>query len=118
MGPHSMLGRDPEALAGATVDRSVVRRVWVFARPYRWMLAGFLATIVAASIVAVLPPLLFRRLLDQAIPERDMGAVNVLALGAVGLAIGDAALGVIQRWWSARIGEGVIYDLRVALFRH
>ena len=113
-----MLGRDPEALAGATVDRSVVRRVWAFARPYRWMLAGFLATIVAASVVAVLPPLLFRRLLDQAIPERDMGAVNVLALGAVGLAIGEAVLGVIQRWWSARIGEGVIYDLRVALFRH
>ena len=118
MGPHSMLGRDPEAVAGATVDRRVVGRVWLFARPYRWMLAAFLGTIVVASVVAVLPPLLFRNLLDHAIPRRDMGSVNFLALGAVGLAVGDAALGVLQRWWSARIGEGVIYDLRVALFRH
>jgi ATP-binding cassette subfamily B protein len=113
-----MLGRDPEFVAGATVDRSVVGRVWRFARPYRWMLAAFLGTIVAASIVMVLPPLLFRQLLDDAIPNRDMGAVNGLAIAAVGLALGDAALGVAQRWWSARIGEGVIFDLRVALFDH
>jgi ATP-binding cassette subfamily B protein len=117
-GPHGLWGRDPDFVAGATVDRRVLRRVAAFARPYRWMLAGFLATIVFASLVEVAPPLLFRRLLDHAIPEEDMGAVNFLAIAAVGLALGDAALGVVQRWWSARIGEGVIYDLRVALFDH
>jgi ATP-binding cassette subfamily B protein len=113
-----MLGRDPEFVAGKTVDRDVVRRVWRFARPYRWMLLAFLGTIVFASLVEVTPPLLFKRLLDQAVPERDMGLINMLAIAAVALALGDAILGVAQRWWSARIGEGVIFDLRVALFDH
>ena len=113
-----MLGRDPEFVAGKTVDRDVVRRVWRFARPYRWMLLAFLGTIVAASLVEVAPPLLFKRLLDQAVPNRDMDLINKLAIGAVALALGDAVLGVAQRWWSARIGEGVIFDLRVALFDH
>jgi ATP-binding cassette subfamily B protein len=113
-----MLGRDPEFVAGKTVDRDVVRRVWRFARPYRWMLLMFLGTIVIASLVEVTPPLLFKRLLDQAVPERDMGLINKLAIFAVALALGDAILGVAQRWWSARIGEGVIFDLRVALFDH
>jgi ATP-binding cassette subfamily B protein len=113
-----MLGHDPEGVAGKELDRSVVKRVWEFARPYRWMLAAFLGTIVAASVVQVLPPLLFKRLLDHAIRLGDMSSVNRLALAAVALALADAALGVAQRWWSARIGEGVIYDLRVALFDH
>src|SRR5687767_2788800 len=118
MGPHSMLGHDPANIAGKTVDRGVVKRVWQFARPYRWMLLLFLGSIIAAAIVEVTPPLLFRRLLDDAIPAGDLGAVNVLAIAAVALAFGDAVLGVAQRWWSARIGEGVIFDLRVALFDH
>jgi ATP-binding cassette, subfamily B, bacterial len=129
MGPHHMLGSDPANIAGKTVDRDVVRRVWRFARPYRWMLAAFLGTIVAASLVEVAPPLLFRRLIDllnangdaivaKAFPSDAWRTINVLAVGAVALAIGDALLGVAQRWWSARIGEGVIYDLRVALFDH
>ena len=113
-----MLGRDPEFVAGKTVDRDVVRRVWRFARPYRWMLLAFLGTIVAASLVEVTPPLLFKRLLDQAVPDRNMDLINKLAIAAVALALGDAILGVAQRWWSARIGEGVIFDLRVALFDH
>ena len=113
-----MLGRDPEFVAGKTVDRDVVRRVWRFARPYRWMLIAFLGTIVAASLVEVTPPLLFKRLLDQAVPDRNMDLINKLAIAAVALALGDAILGVAQRWWSARIGEGVIFDLRVALFDH
>jgi ATP-binding cassette subfamily B protein len=118
MGPHGLMGRDPEFVAGKTVDRKVVRRVWRFARPYRWMLLLFLVTIVAASVVEVMPPLLFKRLIDHAVPTRDMGSINMLAIAAVALALGDAVLGVAQRWWSARIGEGVIFDLRVALFDH
>jgi ATP-binding cassette subfamily B protein len=124
-----MLGRDPEFVAGKTVDRDVVKRVWRFARPYRWMLLLFLGTIVITALVEVAPPLLFRRLIDllvtnkdaidaKAFPGDSLRTIDVLALAALGLALADAVLGVAQRWWSARIGEGVIFDLRVALFDH
>jgi ATP-binding cassette subfamily B protein len=123
------LGRDPEFVAGKTVDRDVVKRVWRFARPYRWMLLLFLGTIVVTALVEVAPPLLFRRLIDILVSNKDaidqrsfpgdsLRTIDVLAMAALGLALADAVLGVAQRWWSARIGEGVIFDLRVALFDH
>ena len=59
-----MLGRDPEMVAGKTVDRAVLARVWRFARPYRWMLASSSPRSCCASLVEILPPLLFRRIID------------------------------------------------------
>src|SRR5215210_5399798 len=64
-GWHGALWRDPDMLTGATVDRSIMRRVWTFARPYRAMIAGLLATIVVGSIVGILPPLVFRAIIDD-----------------------------------------------------
>src|SRR5947209_5358933 len=113
---HSaMRGRDH--LKGKSLDRGVVRRVWAFARPYRRMILGFLATIVASSLIGIIPPLIFRRIINV-IPHKDFGAIDVLAVIAVGLALFDAGLSVVQRWWSSRIGEGLIFDLRTALFDH
>jgi len=106
-------------LTGATVDRGVLRRVWGFARPYRLLLALLMAAIVLDSIVATLPPLVFRSIIDHhALPRRDLPGLNRLALLALGLAIADAGLTVAQRWWMARIGEGLIYDLRTSLYDH
>ena len=114
-----MLGADPSETAGRTLSVAVVRRVWAFARPYRAMLAGFLATIVLAAVLALVPPLLFKAIIDDALtPPADRGHLNLLAALVVAAAIGEAALGLGERWWSARIGEGVIYQLRVALFDH
>ena len=62
------------------------------------------------------PPLLFRAILDTAIPDSDKGLITVLASVLVLAALGDALLAIVQRWYSSRIGEGLIYDLRVALF--
>ncbi len=118
MGPHHALGSDPEAIAGASVDRRVVRRMWRFARPYRGPLVGFLVTIVVAALLALVPPFLFRSIIDTAIPEKDRRMVWVLAAFTVAAALGDAVLSVVQRWWSSRIGEGLIYDLRSALYDH
>jgi ATP-binding cassette, subfamily B, bacterial len=118
MGAHPMLGADPSQLAGASVDRSLVWRVWRFARPYRWMLLGYLGIIVATALVQLVPPLLFRSIIDSAIPDGDRGYLNLLAGLAVLAAFGGAALAVADRYVSSRIGEGVIYDLRVALFAH
>jgi ATP-binding cassette, subfamily B, bacterial len=109
--------RDPEVLA-KRIDRSLVRRVLRLARPYRAQLVGFLMTAVAASVATVIPPLLFRSLLDTAVPNKDRGLVTWLALAAVGLALANALMSLWQRWFSARIGEGLIYDMRAALFDH
>ncbi|MGH9226351.1 MAG: ABC transporter ATP-binding protein [Acidimicrobiales bacterium] len=116
---HHLWNRDPEFIAGATLDRLVLRRVWSFARPYRWMLAGYIATILASAVVTIMPPLVFRAIIDHhAIPRSDLGGLNRLAVLAVGLALTDLVLNLAQRWWTARIGEGLIFDLRSALYEH
>jgi len=113
------MSRDPELVAGKSIDRPVLRRVWAFARPYRLMLAAFLGTILVAAVVGALPPLVFRSIIDHhAIPRRDLGGLNRLALLALGLAFADAVFGVVQRWLAARIAEGLIFDLRSALYDH
>jgi ATP-binding cassette subfamily B protein len=110
--------RDPDAVRGRKVERALLRRVLGLTGPYRWPLAGFVATVLAGAVVGVIPALLFRRLLDVAVPRGDDQMVTVLALAAVGVALATAALNLAQRWFSATIGEGLIYDLRVALFDH
>ncbi len=111
-----MLGHDPESVAGAKVDTQILKRAWTFARPYRGMIAGFLLTIVLDAVLVLAPPLLLRQMLDDAIPSGNRTQVWVLAGFIVLAALGDALLSVAQRWWSARIGEGLIYELRSALF--
>jgi ATP-binding cassette subfamily B protein len=100
------------------IDRTVVRRVFGYVRPYRGALIGFLLTVVAGAFTVALPPLLLKTLLDTAVPNENRVLVGWLALGAVGFALANAALSLVQRWYSARIGEGLIYDLRVQLFDH
>src|SRR6266496_2254067 len=78
---------DPDAVAGKHIDRALVRRVFRLARPYRRLLVGFLITAIAASIVVAIPPLLFRSLLDTAVPEKDRVLVTWLALSSTALAI-------------------------------
>jgi ATP-binding cassette, subfamily B, bacterial len=118
-GFHHRMSRDPDLVAGKAVDRAVVRRVLTFARPYRRLLLVFVGTILAGSIVGILPPLVFRSIIDHhAIPRQDMGGVNRLALLALSLAFADAGLNILQRWLSARIAEGLIFDLRSALYDH
>src|SRR5438105_14087797 len=108
---------DRNTLEGTSVDRGLMRRVWQFTRPYRGMVLAFLATIVLSSLVGIAPAFIFRRLVNV-IPHRDFGQINLLAALAVGLGLFDAALSVAQRWWSVRVGEGVIFDLRTALYDH
>jgi ATP-binding cassette subfamily B protein len=102
----------------ARIDRAVARRAWSFVRPYRAMLLLYLGAIVAAAVLGVVPPLIFKQLIDEAIPSRDLGAVNLLAVAAVGVAVLTTGLSLLNRWFGARIGEGVIYDLRVELYGH
>ncbi|HEX2699890.1 MAG TPA: ABC transporter ATP-binding protein [Acidimicrobiales bacterium] len=117
-GRHRAARIDPEVLANARINQATLRRAWRFTRPYRLLLAGYLTTIVAVSLVAVLPPLVIKRLIDTAIPGRDLGMINLLVAAAVGLALAETGLRLVNRWLSARIGQGLILDMRLALFDH
>jgi ATP-binding cassette, subfamily B, bacterial len=100
------------------LSRGVVRRVWGFARPYRLQMFAFLGTIGLLALLAVIPPLLVRTLINDAIPRRSLRLIDLIGLAAIGVALANAGLSLTQRWFSARIGEGLIFDLRTALFDH
>lgn len=103
-------------MKGARLRRSTLRRAWQFARPYRFHIAGFLSAILVSALLGLAPPLLFRSILDTAIPRADRGLITTLAVVLVLAALADALFAIVQRWLSSTIGEGLIYDLRVALF--
>ena len=107
-------GGDPEP----RVDRALIRRVWGFARPYRRRLLLFLVTVTAGALLSLAPPLLFKQIIDEAIPNHDRGLVTALAGVVLVLALVSTGLDVAQRYWSALVGEGLIFDLRSALFDH
>lgn len=98
--------------------RQTVRRVMTFARPYRRQLIAFVAVIVIESVLALIPTLVFRELIDSTIPNKNTRQLAVLAAAVIAVGLVNAALSLLERWWSARIGEGLIYDLRTALHNH
>jgi len=116
MGPHHMMPRDADAVKDVKLARDTAGRVWTFARPYRSTIVVFLLSILVAALLALVPPLVVRQILDHAIPDRDRRAIWLLAGLAVAAALIDAALQIVQRWCSARVGEGLIADLRRALY--
>ena len=114
---HAMSREDP------TKDREgltpgTTRRVFAFARPYTKQVVGFLALVVVDALLVVAGPLLFKRIVDDGILEGDGGLVTRLSLLVALLAFAEAGLTLAQRWYSSRIGEGLIYDLRVRVFGH
>jgi ATP-binding cassette subfamily B protein len=114
---HRRAGKE-DLEAVKQVNRRLALRVWGFTKAYRRKLLAFLAVITAGAVLGVVPPLLFKEIIDHAIPSADRGQVTVLALLTVGAAVGAALLDLAQRWYSAVIGEGVIFDLRTSLYDH
>ena len=96
----------------------MLRRVFAYGRPYQWLLAGVLVTIFIISVLAVVPSLLIRELVDDAIPNEDLGRLTLLGAGMIAVPLINAVVGSIQRWMSAKAGEGIIYDLRRGLYTH
>ena len=111
-----MMPRDTDAVRDVHLQEGTSRRVWSFARPYRATIGLFLTAILIAALLALVPPLVVREILDNAIPQGDRRLIIWLASAAVVSALADAALQILQRWCSARIGEGLIADLRIALY--
>jgi ATP-binding cassette subfamily B protein len=111
-----MMPGDKDALKGVELQEGTLRRVWTFARPYRSTIILFLLAIISSALLALVPPFVFRSIIDNAIPDSNRGQIVVLAGLAALAAVGDAGLAIVQRWTSAKVGEGLIYDLRRALF--
>lgn len=116
MSPHNMMPGDSDAVKDIHIADGTAKRVWGFARPYRSTIIVFLAAILAAAMLALVPPFVVREIIDQAIPDNDRRWIVILAAIAVFSALADAGLAILQRWCSAQVGEGLIYDLRSALF--
>ena len=95
-----------------------IRRIAGYARPYRVHLAVFLLATVVDAVITVVNPLLLRQIIDHGILARNDQVVIVLACTVAAVSIFDAVLGFVIRWFSARIGEGLIYDLRTQVFDH
>jgi ATP-binding cassette, subfamily B, bacterial len=95
-----------------------IRRIAGYARPYRVHLAVFLLATVVDAVITVVNPLLLRQIIDNGILARNDQVVIVLACTVAAVSIFDAVLGFVIRWFSARIGEGLIYDLRTQVFDH
>ena len=95
-----------------------LRRVVGFARPYRGRLIAFISLILLEAALGATVPLIYREIIDVGIAEGRNGLVVALAFGLVGLAVAAALISLAQRWFSARIGEGLIYDLRTQVFDH
>src|SRR3954468_18741766 len=114
-----MYGRpDPEELKDAGINKGTLKRAWSFARSYRTQLLLYLGTIVLGTVIGVLPPLIFKTLIDKAIPNHDHRLLTILVVLAAFLTLSQTAIGLVNRWFSSRIGEGLIYDLRTALYEH
>ncbi|SDT51630.1 ABC transporter ATP-binding protein [Actinoplanes derwentensis] len=99
-------------------SRATLRRILTLARPYRRALTGFLLLSVITAVLAVATPVLAGRVVDAIVENRGTSLVIGLAVGIAVIALAEAALGMVQRWLSARIGESLIFDLRTRVFDH
>ena len=95
-----------------------VRRIASYALPYKNNLLLFLITVIIDALLVVTTPLLLKRLIDEGVIPGDSKLVTRLALLVGAIAIADALISMVGRWFSARIGEGLIYDLRTQVFQH
>lgn len=114
---HSMSRRDPSVL-GRQLPKGTWRRVFGFARPYRAQLIGFLVVIILDALIGVATPVLAGHVVNEITQHGEVRVVVQIAVLIAALAVVDAVLSVAQRWYSARIGEGLIYDMRTSVFDH
>lgn len=100
------------------LSRSLLQRVGAYAWPYRWRISVMLLTILATTGLSLIPPLLYRSLIDNALPQHNGRLLDLLAIGMVGIPVLNGLVTVLQRYLSSTIGEGIIYDLRRSLYTH
>ena len=110
--------RQDSSVLEQKLAKGTLRRIVRFARPFRWHITAFLLLVIVSAVLVIASPLLFKKIVDDGITKGNAGLVTALALVVALLAVVEAALGLVQRWFSARIGEGLIFDLRTKVFAH
>ena len=129
MGGHGMGGggqfggvmrsmRRDDSVTQQHVTKGTTRRMFKFARPYRRILIGFLVLVTIDAVVGIINPLLFRSIINNGIEEHNKHLIIVLSLAAAVVAIVDTGLTIGIRWVSAKVGEGLIFDMRSQVFEH
>lgn len=98
------------------VTWALLKRVLYYARPYRWKMISMLVLILFSTGLTLLNPLIFRSLIDNVIPSKNLNRLLPLALALLLIPAANGGINVIQRQLNATVGEGVIYDLRMALY--
>ncbi len=116
-GGHGMAGLMTENTK-PKVTRALLLRVFRYARPYWKKIFGMLVFILISSGLTLLNPLILRQLIDHALPEKNLNLLILLAVALLVIPILEGGVNVVQRRLSASVGEGVIFDLRVALYDH
>ena len=114
---HRSMTADP-SVKEQKLKPGTVKRIFSFARPYRTNIIIYLATVVVDAGLIVATPLLLKRLIDEGVIPKDPSVVTNLAILVGLIAIADAAFNMLGRYFSSRIGEGLIYDLRSLVFAH
>lgn len=115
---HFHVDPDDRNVREQPVTRARLGRVLGYFKPYWAQWIAILLCIAATSGLGVLPPLLVRGILDHAIPEHNPRLLHTLVGAIVGVAIASGLIGVLQSWLNARVGQGIMFDLRNHLYRH
>ena len=110
---HNLLNSTDEK---PKITWDLLKRVLSYSQPYRWFIIGMLVFILLSSGLGLITPLVIRDLIDRTIPAHDLSRLFFLAVILLLIPAANGAINVIQRRFNAHVGEGVIYDLRVALY--
>jgi ATP-binding cassette subfamily B protein len=110
--------RHDPSVATTSLTPGVTRRILELARPFRGQLIAFLVLVVIDAGLVVAPPLLVRRIINEGITQHDRGIVVWTSVAIAGMAVAEAVLSLAQRYYSSRIGEGLIHLLRTKVFDH
>ncbi len=107
-----------QSVKSAKLKPGTLKRIFAYAIPYKSTFLLFLFCLVADAFLTIATPLLLRELIDNGVIPKDRAVVTTMAIAVAALAIVTAAVNIVVRWISSKIGEGLIYDLRSQVFRH
>jgi len=107
-----------QSVKNTKLKPGTLKRIISFASPYKKDVTFFLLTVIIDAILVITTPLLLSRLIDDGVIPKNGGVVTVIAFAIAGLALLDALMNIVGRWFSSQIGEGLIFDLRSQVFEH
>jgi ATP-binding cassette subfamily B protein len=107
-----------QSVKSAKLKPGTLKRIFAYAIPYKSTFLLFLFCLIADAFLTIATPLLLRELIDNGVIPKDRAVVTTMAIAVAVLALLTAAVNIVVRWISAKIGEGLIYDLRSQVFRH